>query len=291
MGGRLDSTNVINKPVCSVITSIGLDHTGMLGDSLAEIAAEKAGIMKQGCPVVLAPQSPEAMAVLQAKAECCGVVPTVVDVQLLQNSRWSIDGQQFSYGKWNDLTIGLLGTYQMTNAAVALEALQVLQQREDVLTNAAIISGLAQTKWPGRFELIHTNPVVIVDGAHNPAGAQALADTLKQVKKELPDSNIQLLMGVFRDKDYIQIGHIMSDYGDTLICFQPPQERGLPAIELAEAMKPYYREIIVKETAEDAVQYALADAAKNNIIVSFGSLSTIKAVQDAVMQWEMHHGE
>ncbi|MBO5140622.1 MAG: bifunctional folylpolyglutamate synthase/dihydrofolate synthase, partial [Peptococcaceae bacterium] len=198
-------------------------------------------------------------------------------------------GQRFCYKTWQNLSIRLLGEYQLMNAITALEALWVLQEHDSRLTDDTIRQGLEQASWPGRFEIIGEKPLFIVDGAHNPAGAQALADAIQHLhsSKAISDTgSVWLLMGVFRDKAYEEIGRIMSQCGNQLITFQPPGERGLESEVLAEAMKPYYTKIEMKQTAEDAVQYVMQHASAEDIIISFGSLSTIKAVQDAVKAWE-----
>ena len=213
-----------------------------------------------------------------------------VDATKLQAEDWSRQSQRFSYGRWEHLTIGLLGDYQRMNAATALEALQFLQQREPALTDAVIYQALAEARWSGRFEIILQRPLFIVDGAHNPAGAQSLAQTLKQhFCDKINAKKIWLLMGVFADKDYQQIGQILSSCSNTIFCFQPAEVRGLDSAALAAAMQPYYTHIVDAQTAAQAVQQVLAEAAPDDVIVSFGSLSTIKAVQDAVQQWEVQH--
>lgn len=290
MGGRLDSTNVIVRPVVSVITAISMDHTAMLGDTLAAIAAEKGGIIKDGCPVVIGPQQPEALDVLLQCCSNCHVTPAAADETMLYRLHWSPQGQQFSYGRWENVSIGLLGDYQCVNAMIALEALQILQQQETALSDQAVRSGLEEAKWSGRFEVLHQKPLFIVDGAHNPAGAQALVDTLQQ---HFAGRQIYLLMGVFKDKDYRQIAEIMSVCGDTIYCFQPQQERGLRADALAEAVQPFYRNTVIADSAEQAVQRVLQQAGEQDIVVSFGSLSTISDVQHAVYritQEEVQHG-
>lgn len=296
MGGRLDSTNVIEKPVLSIITSISLDHTAMLGNSLEEIAAEKGGIIKTGCPAVLAPQQPEVMKVLMQRCMECGITPAEADETQLRQINWSTEGQLFDYRQWQHVTISLLGDYQCTNAMIALEALQILQKNEAVLTDEVIRAGLAEARWPGRFEVIHQKPLVIVDGAHNPAGAQALADTLQ---KHFAGRKITLLMGVFKDKDYTEIARIMSTCSDSICCFAPQMERGLDADNLAEAVRPFYRQVMIAETAEKAVEQVFAMYSRNEdkeerIFVSFGSLSTICDIEQAVKkmrsQKEGQHG-
>lgn len=287
MGGRLDSTNVIQQPVLSIITTISFDHTRMLGTTLAAIAREKGGIIKAYCPVVIGPQQPEALATLEKLCNVCHVQPVYVQESLMQIQQWSQTGQSFTYGNWSEVKIGLLGDYQCWNAAIALEALQVLQQQESALTDTVILAGMAAARWPGRFEVIHQHPLFVVDGAHNPAGAEALAQT---IQRHFADKKVWLLLGVFRDKDYKQIAQIMGCCSDTIYCFTPDHERALDAAMLTEAVQPFYRQVINAQTAEKAVQQVLVQVETNDMIVSFGSLSTIKAVQEAVQQWEVQRG-
>lgn len=287
MGGRLDSTNVIEKPVLSVLTTIDLDHTKMLGNTLQEIAREKAGIIKPGCPVIIGPQKPEAENVLQNDCRQKQSVFRQTHRTDITDVYWTEEAQGFSYREWRNVKIRLLGDYQTQNAATALDALYMLQQQEPALTDEAILQGMEGAVWPGRFDIIHRAPFFILDGAHNPAGAQALADT---VCKHFSGRKIHLIMGVFRDKDYHQIAKIMRSCGDSIICMRPPQERGLESSILAQEVQDLYTTVIDAGTAVKAVQYALEQADVQDVIVSFGSLSTIKDVQDAVRQWEVLHG-
>ena len=295
MGGRLDSTNVIKKPALSVIASISLDHTAMLGDSLAAIAEEKGGIIKSGCPVVIGPQRQEAMDVLLKCCERCSVTPALTDANGVQRKEWSIEGQIFSYKNWPNTHISLLGDYQCSNAAIALEALQILQKEQPVLSPEVILEGLKEAKWPGRFEVIHKKPLVIVDGAHNPAGAEALAETLQH----FADRQIILLMAVFKDKQYTEIARLMSRCSDQICCFPTKEARGLDAAMLAEAVKPFYKHVRVADSAEDAIGQAFEQISGNDkendaIVVSFGTLSMIDDVHSAVKrratQEEVQHG-
>ena len=268
----------------------------MVAPILEEIAAEKGGIIKTGCSAVLAPQQPEVMKVLMQRCLECGITPALADETQLRQINWSTEGQLFDYRQWRNVKIRLLGDYQCTNAMIALEALQILQKNEAALTDEVIRAGLAEARWPGRFEVIHQNPLVIVDGAHNPAGAQALADTLQ---KHFAGRKITLLMGVFKDKDYTEIARIMSACSDSICCFAPQMERGLDADILAEAVRPFYRQVMIAETAEKAVEQVFAMYSRNEdkeerIFVSFGSLSTICDIEQAVnkmrSQKEVQHG-
>ena len=287
MGGRLDSTNVIERPVLSVLTTIDLDHTKMLGNTLQEIAREKAGIIKQGCPAVIGPQKPEAETVLQSECKQKQSAFRQTQSAEITDVCWTEEEQGFSYREWRNVRIRLLGDYQIQNAATALDALWMLRQQEPMLTDEAILQGMEDAVWPGRFDIIHRAPLFVLDGAHNPAGAQALADT---ICKHFSGRRIHLIMGVFRDKDYYQIAKIMRSCGDSIICLRPPQERGLESSILALEVQDLYTTVIDAGTAAQAVQYAMERAEANDVILSFGSLSTIKDVQDAVRQWEVLHG-
>lgn len=286
MGGRLDSTNVIEKPEIAVVTSISLDHTAMLGQTLAAIAEEKSGVIKTGCDAVLAPQPDEAMAALSARCAQCGVSPVLVEKSALEPLAWSEDGQRFRY-RGREITIALAGAYQLLNGAVALEVLWLLARREPALTEQIILEGMAAARWPGRFEILRRAPLVIVDGAHNPAGAQALAAT---VAAHFGGRRVRLVMGVFRDKDYDGILRAMRAVSDSVVCFAPEGPRGLEASRLGAAARNYYPHVEEAPDAASAVTRALDAAAPEDVIVALGSLSTVRDVQRAVSRWGEQHG-
>lgn len=225
LGGRLDATNVFDRPLAAVITSIGLDHTDRLGATLTQIAAEKAGIIKRSAPVISAPQEPEALAALEAAArrrECpfnlAGRDGRVsFESASLRGQRISFEGPGFGRRtgpgprdtdgpvRLEGLDLPLLGPHQLDNAATALTALGVLRERDlaPALDERAVRSGLAATVWPARFEIFGlpeaaSRPLIIVDGAHNPPGAKALAATLRQL---VPDRRLLLVLGILGDKD------------------------------------------------------------------------------------------
>lgn len=206
LGGRLDATNVIT-PLLSIITSLSLDHTYLLGNTLAEIAREKAGIIKAGIPVVSAPQRTEAMDVLRQIAG----ERDAPFIQVGQDWTWepgnhSLEGQTLTFqcaAAASDLEgeyqISLLGDFQQENAATALTALAVLQERgHDWITPEAVRAGLSQTLWPGRMELLNREPLLLVDCAHNPYSAQTLAHSLQTW---FPDKHWVLIYGASNDKD------------------------------------------------------------------------------------------
>jgi len=229
LGGRLDSTNVVEAPELCVITPIALDHTALLGDTLAAIAGEKAGIVKPGVPVVSAVQEPEALDVIAACAHEQNAPLTCVEASQITGTPGD-----FSYRAWKGLSLGLLGSYQTENAATALEAIGVLRERGWEIPDAAVAAGLANTYWPGRFEVLGTDPTFIVDGGHNPQGAQVLIESLEQ---RYPDRPVLFIMGVLADKDYRAMVRQIMGYASTrmFICIEPPNPRALSTAELAQA--------------------------------------------------------
>lgn len=194
LGGRLDSTNAIDAPEVSVICRIGLDHTELLGNTLGAVAREKAGIVKAGAPVVSWPQEPEAAEVVARIAQERGCSLITPDFAQLAVSPLSWEGESvpkrvFTY-KGMSFETQLLGSYQPANAALAVEVVAALRKRGWAVSDAALAAGIANTTWPGRFEVVGKNPLVIVDGGHNPQGAEALAASLADLlsARRAPDS-------------------------------------------------------------------------------------------------------
>ncbi|MDD4716194.1 MAG: bifunctional folylpolyglutamate synthase/dihydrofolate synthase [Oscillospiraceae bacterium] len=272
LGGRFDSTNVIKNPVLSVITSISLDHTELLGGTLKKIAYEKAGIIKENRPVVLYQQNEEVLKVIRNICDNKKAGLTIADFACLEIVNEDFSGQQFHYKKLRDLRIRLLGQYQAKNAAVAVEAALTLKAEGYPVDEAAIRRGLWAAKWPGRFERIYTRPTIIVDGAHNPDAAARL---LESIRRYLGKSRIIFVFGVFSDKDYPQILNIVRPASDTLIAFTPSAPRGLPSRVLVRESRGLFRHVIDGENAQGALRLALRLARPEDVILCFGSLSTI----------------
>ena len=230
LGGRLDATNVIEKPAVSVLVPIGLDHTAVLGGTLEAVAGEKAGIIKPGCPVVCAPQPPQALAVIQARCQAVDAPLHIVDITKLQYGSASLLGQRFSYGDMARVDIALLGRHQAANACAVIETAQLLG-----LAREEVRSGLRAARWPCRFEYVPGTPPFILDGAHNPHGAAALAAGLGEY---LPGQKCTMLMGVMGDKDWRGILDLMEPLAARFVCVTPEEgPRALPAAELAGAVR------------------------------------------------------
>lgn len=298
LGGRLDSTNVIDAPEACVIARIGLDHTALLGNTLAAIAGEKAGIIKEGSAVVSWPQESEAMAVIEHAAAEHGCELWVPDFAQLEEGaiRWE-DGaspfRSFSYREWTDLRTGILGSYQPQNATVALEVVSVLRGRGWHIPDEAVRAGVARTRWPGRFEIVEggSSPdgfAIVVDGGHNPQGARALADSLAEV---FPGRKPVFVIGVLEDKDYPRMLEDVLPLGSALVCVTPDNPRALPAHKLARAIRWTGQDLlgcsacvnpVVARDFEDAIRRARELADPDGLICAFGSLYSVAALKEAV---------
>ena len=382
LGGRLDSTNVIAAPEVAAIVSIALDHTNLLGNTLAEIAHEKAGIVKKGSAVVSWPQEPSAMEVVEDAARRVGdklVVPdfsllsvgkvtrgaalltcgTALEheghtpcsdsprcaaelraehashVQELQASS-SIDAgfggrmpravphepnvpsgtfvraqdclsmayahrtpmsqvesavpmRQFSY-RGREYATRLLGSYQPSNAAMAIEIAGALCERGWEIPDEAIARGIAETRWPARFEVLDQPagmPTVVIDGGHNPQGAGVLADSLRDV---FPDKRPVFLVGILADKDYRSMLRAVAPLASAFVCVTPPNPRALDAADLAETIRETCGELGARATIEvagdfdDAVSAARKIAGPEGLICAFGSLYSIADVKAAFLR-------
>ena len=301
MGGRLDSTNVIENPVLSVITSISMDHMAQLGNTLLEIASEKAGILKRGSQAVLWPQKPEAMEALLEKCHKKDILPAVAEWDKLTVRHRQLfvpDGapsvkegkvltmepcQTFDYKQYKNLTIHLGGTYQVQNACLAIEAIEALEPSMEAVKlpqipmREAVAQGVAEARWPGRFQCLSKEPMIFIDGAHNPAGAASLRET---VEAYFPERRKILIMGVFADKDYVSILKEMYSLSQVLISFTPENARGLDSGTLKNAATRYFSQAMDAKTAENALELAKKQAGSEDVIIIFGSLSTISTFYD-----------
>ena len=280
MGGRLDSTNVIRNPLLSVITGIALDHTAYLGDTVEKIAYEKAGIIKDGAPLLVGGECESAISVIKEEAKKLGSSVTKVDYSALNVNNASLNGINFDYKTRKSLDISLLGLYQPRNAAAVLEAVDILKSRGVDISDTAIRQGLASATWPARFEAINKEPLVIFDGAHNPEGIVAAVDS---VRHYFGDKKILVLTGVLRDKDYRFIAKELSGISAAAFTLTPDSPRALSATEYAEILEEYGVPSTPSSTIQEAFSKAY-DAAKNSGIslICLGSLYTYADITAAL---------
>ena len=218
MGGEFDATNVILPPEVAVICNIGLDHTEVLGDTLEKIAATKSGIIKSGCDAVIYREKPSVEAVIESRCKEVGArlhKADFADIHLLSHD---LTGQVFDWERFKRLKLPLLGDHQLHNAAVALTAATVMQQRGWKLTDEQIREGLATVRWPGRFDVRRSDPLFIIDGGHNPQCIQAL---VKNIQDYLADRPLTILTGVLADKDYNCMYRDVAPYAKEFITITP----------------------------------------------------------------------
>ncbi len=272
MGGRLDATNIVS-PLVTVITNISMDHQEFLGHSLKEVAREKAGIIKAGAPLITGARQRRVLDIFARRCQELQVPMFVSDCNF--RVRGSPSGR-FLYqglnGDLHDLTLNLAGHHQYGNAALALAALEVLAQRDFAIPEAAIRYGLSHTRWPGRLERLAQDPRILLDGAHNPASASALARTLKQMRKA---HRFLLVMGVMADKDVDGILGKLVPLARTVIFTRPRYFRAAKPEDLAQRAARYRVPILTAPTVPEAIRRALELAGPADHMVITGSLYTV----------------
>ena len=255
MGGLNDATNVIPAPEAAIIMNIGLEHTEWLGDTVEKIAAVKAGIIKPGCDAVCYRNTE---GVEQVFAQVCAeknVPLTMPDFNAIAALESNVTGQSFEYKDFGVLRLPLLGDHQLKNAAVVLEAVDVLRRRGWNISNVAVRMGLAGTGWPARFEILRRDPLFILDGGHNPQCADAVADTLNQL---CPGQKFTFLLGVLSDKDYESELDLFLPMADHFLCVTPDSPRALPAPVLAERIRARGVDAVALDTIEAGTDAAYA---------------------------------
>jgi len=269
MGGALDSTNVIDTPEVAVLTAMGLDHVRELGPTMREIAAAKAGIIKENGIVVSYGGNSEADAVFE---EACLryhaklIRPCFYDIT---NCSSSLEGQSFSYGDKKDLFIPFLGKYQLNNAATVLTVIDVLRQNGWNINECAVSAGLRKAKWPARFELLQRDPIVIVDGGHNPHGIKATADSLKAF---FPNKKIVFVVGVMADKAVEEILSIVMPIAKQFHAVRPNNPRAMAADVLADRICSMGANAKAHSSLESAVRDAMHAAGRDGVVCALGSL-------------------
>lgn len=289
MGGALDATNVVRENLLSVITSISMDHAGFLGDSLDKIAAQKAGIIKPGGVLVTAPQKREVQAVLKTVCEKQKAQRIVAEegqyADLLKPE--ASDGEEAKAAP-----LGLKGSFQEQNAAIAIAAVRYLQQCGYPVTEETIRSGLQGASWPGRFEKVRSHPDVWLDGAHNPDGARAL---LQAYRQQYGDKKAHVILGILKDKDAAAICKVLAPIMKTVYTITPPGPRGLPARELAAIVSSHCSHVTICNAVSEAVKQAIGAARKDpeggehtdeqaGIVLACGSLSYLGQARRCMLE-------
>jgi dihydrofolate synthase/folylpolyglutamate synthase len=295
LGGRLDATNIL-EPVLCVITRIDMDHENFLGHSLKDIAREKAGILKSGTSVVSAPQHPEAMQVICARAnELAAPLIETAEMYALELAEENEDCQRktepprgCAHGKATERTTGLAtkidlrlpGSFQAENALNAIAAARWLQRRGYRIPDQAIEEGISHAEWPGRLEKVHSQPDVYLDGAHNPSAAREVATFLHRY---FAGRRIWLLFGALRDKAVDEIAGVLFPFAFHVVFTQPGTSRAISASQLAEIAGHHAERFSVIHDAEEALENILAKAAATDVVFVTGSLYLVGQIR---RQWK-----
>lgn len=286
MGGLMDATNIITTTQVAVLTSIGMDHMQYLGKTLTEIAAQKAGIIKNSCYVVSMEQQADAMQVIAEAAlqKGCGLM--VADGSKATHIRYGMEKQSFDYVGLKKLEITMAGKFQIDNAVLAVEVIKALEKCGYVISEKALRKGLKETQWKGRFSLIGKRPFFVVDGAHNEDAAQKLADSIEFY---FTNKRIIYIMGILRDKEYEKVIGLTEKYADQIITVTPDNPRAMHAYELAQEIAKVHPNVTAVDSLEEAVEVSYLLAGKEDVIIAFGSLSYLGDLMNVVDRKAVKH--
>lgn len=278
LGGDMDATNIVTTTVCSIITSISMDHCRILGNKISEIAAHKAGIIKPGAPVICIEQKEDAMEPIRAAAKAADTPLYEVHRdevrQIFSDKRESI----VFFREFENLHLKMLGSCQPENAALAVQAASVLS-RSYPIEKKHIYDGIEKTRWGGRFELHSGSPDIILDGAHNPDGIGRLRESVNQMFGAVP---ICYVCGVLADKDYEKEIEILFGRASNVFTVTPPSPRAMKSTDLKAAIKKRFSQLKVTSfDSEDGIEKAMeAAVSQNNPVVVCGTLTILARVKE-----------
>lgn len=269
MGGDLDSTNIISSPLLSVITNVQSDHCGFLGNTIAEIAAHKSGIIKEGRPVFFGGDDESALEIIRKAAEKCGSRLYLPNRNEPENPSFSLSGLSFDH-RGERIEVSLLGTYQLANAANVLCCIDILRECGVEIPAFAVREGLSRVKWHGRFEILRKEPFIIYDGSHNPDGISCAADS---IKRYFGEQKVALLIGVMADKEYTLYADMLGELIDSVFTVTPDNPRSLDSSVLAQTFSVKGIPSCAFGVLETGVKQAYEYAKEKNIpLIALGSL-------------------
>lgn len=276
IGGRLDSTNVIEESLVSVITSIGLDHMKTLGNTKEEIIYEKAQILKENDRLVVGPVEDRLKPIVRQRAEAVNGLATFIRKEDIIIHETTLEQQVFDYKDWKNVTLSMVGTHQIENACLVLEAFNTLNARGVFISKEAVLKGLKKAHWPGRFEKVLDEPLFYMDGAHNEAGVKRLVETLEET---FPDNKFHFVVGMMQDKEYEvmldQVQHLAKEF----ILVSPDPYRGFDVDAVAEMLRGKGHQAIIKSDMADVLTYIENEISKEDTVIQFGSLYLVGDVK------------
>ncbi len=272
MGGRYDATNVVH-PEVSIISNISMEHQEYLGNTLAKIAREKAGIIKKNAGIVTGTRQKSALKVIEqvATEKEVPLYRLGKEIRIRKNKEGS-----FTYlgigRRWPQVKIGMIGDHQVTNAALALGALELLQKKGVYLTDEAVYEGLAATRWPGRLEVFSRKPFILLDGAHNPSAVRTLK---KFLENSFSSRRLTMVVGVLEDKAWKPMLRDLAAVAHRIILTRPQYERAADPHKLASFLRPLKQDLVVIPKLSDAISFALEETSKADAVCITGSLYTV----------------
>ncbi len=285
LGGRFDPTNAIKNPLLSIVTGIDFDHTTLLGNTIQEIAAEKAGIIKEGRPCLYGGSENAACRTIRAIADMRHAPFHTVDRSSYRQKEATLDGTIFDFDIYTALFLPLLGAYQPYNATLVLTAVELLKKEGLRISAEAVREGLANVRWPARFELLSKDPIILYDGGHNPEGVDAV---VRSVKLYFPDQKVNILSGVMTDKDFDGMIEVLKPIVAHAFAVTPDNPRALSATEYASQFAGHRIPAKACESVKAGVAEAVADSRKNGIpLICLGSLYLYRELADAVAEMEL----
>lgn len=282
LGGRFDATNTVPEPVLQIITAVGLDHMEQLGGTVAEIAAEKCGILRPGCTLLTSPgQEQEVLTVMLNK--CAELEATFVTGAAGRAKIVSCDvsGMDILVGK-TELALPLGGMHQINNLLTVYSAVSILREKHYAIKDEHLVEGIAATKFPARFELCSKTPLVILDGAHNPQAAKALAEN---VEKFLPEKRT-LLCGMMADKDFDSVMEILAPHFEHIITVPVQNPRMVSPEILAENAAKYCKNVSAEQNAKEALEKSLCALGDDEALVVAGSLYLASELRPMLMKFK-----
>lgn len=280
LGGRYDATNIINKSVLSVITGISIDHTSFLGNTVEEIAGEKAGIIKDNGLCLWCSDDDAAEQVICGEAVKRNAKLIKADKSSLNVKSYELSGTVFDYNGLLDVKLNLLGSFQPLNAANVISAVNILNCNGFFVSEDALRRGIANTVWKARFEIISEKPLIIADGGHNPEGVSAAVESIKLY---FGDTKVNIVTGVMKDKDYHFIARTISSVAAKVYCITPDNPRALSADEYSSFFSQLGVTANSFNSVGEAVECAMSDSISESLpLICLGSLYMYKEIFEAV---------
>ncbi|MBO6065463.1 MAG: bifunctional folylpolyglutamate synthase/dihydrofolate synthase [Lachnospiraceae bacterium] len=267
LGGTFDPTNIVTKPLATVIMNIGLDHCAVLGNTIEEIADAKAGIIKEGVPAVLYPSCDEALSVLKKRAEEKNAPVVTVDLKQLKPLPAVPNFEHFRY-KTYDVECNLLGRHQQKNCAVCIETIEVLRKNGFLVEDTDLLHGLSNVYWPGRMELLHTKPAVYVDGGHNPQCISAAEDFF--TGPAFSGKRIHVITGILADKDYRTMLSLIRGFAADIRFWRSDHPRTIPKEDLPALCEEF--DMVSIENPDDEIRELVENGTDRDIVLCIGSL-------------------